>query len=449
MSSLKQLAYKGVFWTIVGYGAGQVLRLGSNLILTRLLYPELFGLMTIVNIFITGLNLFSDIGLGFSVIQNKRGDEPDFYNTIWTIQILRGLGLWVVCCVLGFPFAQLYNEPQLIWLIAIVGFSSALTSFESIHVFRLDRHMSVRRSTVFDLGVQTISLVTMVVWAYFSPTIWALVSGNLVSAIVRVIWSHRLYPEAPNRFCLEQSTINEVLSFGRWIFLSTALTFVAEQSDRILLGKVFSLEVLGIYGIALTLSDVPRSVTMALAGKVIFPAFAKLVDQPREEFKAKIWENRKLLLLPLTLGIALLAGLGDIATKILYDSRYGMASWMLPLLAVGIWPRLLCTTIDPALLALGKPQYATIGNLTRFLVTTVGIIVGSKFFGVYGAVIAVALNDIFFYAVITYGLCRERLNFLLQDAQFTLLLIAGIAAIIGVRLSIGASTPFDVFFSAG
>lgn len=84
MSSLKKLAIRGMVWTVAGYGASQILRLGSNLILTRLLFPELFGLMTLVNIFITGLHLFSDIGVGPSIIQNKRGDDPVFLNTAWT-----------------------------------------------------------------------------------------------------------------------------------------------------------------------------------------------------------------------------------------------------------------------------------------------------------------------------------------------------------------------------
>ncbi|MEY3827884.1 MAG: hypothetical protein RLZZ148_2705 [Cyanobacteriota bacterium] len=59
MSSLKQLAIRGTLWTIIGYGASQGLRLGANLILTRFLVPEAFGIMALINVFITGLNLFS------------------------------------------------------------------------------------------------------------------------------------------------------------------------------------------------------------------------------------------------------------------------------------------------------------------------------------------------------------------------------------------------------
>ena len=95
--SINKLAMRGAIWTFVGYGVGQSLRLGSNLILTRLLVPEMFGLMSLINVFILGLSLFSDIGVGPSIIQHKRGDEPEFYNTAWTLQVIRGGALWLIC----------------------------------------------------------------------------------------------------------------------------------------------------------------------------------------------------------------------------------------------------------------------------------------------------------------------------------------------------------------
>src|SRR5688572_30143338 len=88
---LRSQAIRGSIWTFAGYGASQVIRLASNLILARLLFPDVFGLMALVNVFIGGLAMFSDIGIGPAIIQNKRGNERTFLNTAWTIQIGRGL----------------------------------------------------------------------------------------------------------------------------------------------------------------------------------------------------------------------------------------------------------------------------------------------------------------------------------------------------------------------
>jgi O-antigen/teichoic acid export membrane protein len=112
MSSIKKLAIRGAVWTIASYGTSQILRFGSNLILTRLFIPDVFGLMALVYVFISGLHLFSDIGIGTSIIQNKRGDDPVFLNTAWTMQVIRGVGLWICSFLIAWPVAAFYAKPN-------------------------------------------------------------------------------------------------------------------------------------------------------------------------------------------------------------------------------------------------------------------------------------------------------------------------------------------------
>ena len=85
---------KGVGWTVGAYGVGQLVRLLTNVVLARLLAPELFGIMVIVNSLRTGVDLISDVGIGQNIVQNKNADKADFYNTAWSLQLVRGLLLW-------------------------------------------------------------------------------------------------------------------------------------------------------------------------------------------------------------------------------------------------------------------------------------------------------------------------------------------------------------------
>src|SRR5216110_1744022 len=84
--SVKQMAVRGSLWTIFGFGAAQILRLGSNLVLTRLLFPKAFGLMSLISIFMQGLTMFSDLGIGPSIVRSQRGEDDLFLHTAWTIQ---------------------------------------------------------------------------------------------------------------------------------------------------------------------------------------------------------------------------------------------------------------------------------------------------------------------------------------------------------------------------
>src|SRR5436190_24241135 len=106
--SLEKRLVRGSVWALVGHGGSQVLRLADNLVLWRLLYAEAFGLMAIVNVFMLGLLMFSDVGIGPSIIQHEHGDDPKYHHSAWTIQAVRGLALFVVAAAAAVPLAHFY-----------------------------------------------------------------------------------------------------------------------------------------------------------------------------------------------------------------------------------------------------------------------------------------------------------------------------------------------------
>src|SRR3978361_1231173 len=101
LRALERRAIVASFWSILEYGSGTGMRVVSSLVLTRLLLPSYFGEMTLVMTLVVGINLLSDIGLGPSVIQSPRGDEPLFLNTALTLQVLRGVVLWLIALAMS------------------------------------------------------------------------------------------------------------------------------------------------------------------------------------------------------------------------------------------------------------------------------------------------------------------------------------------------------------
>lgn len=437
MPSIKQLALRGTFWTVASYGISQILRFGSNLVLTRLLFPEVFGLMSLAYVFITGLHLFSDLGIHTSLIQNKRGDEPDFLNTAWTLQIIRSVGLWLCCVIIAIPAATFYKEPQLAWVLPIAGLGTLIAGFNSTGLASLTRKLAVKQVLIYELGGQIVGIGVMLIWAWFERSVWALLVGTLAASIVQLVWSHVISPDSLNRLVLEKKAVGEIFSFGKWIFLSTALTFFAMQSDRLILGKLLGLQLLGVYGIALTLAEVPKQVTLAVSGKVVFPMFSRFASLPRSEFRDKIRRGRLPILLVTAPTLAVMISFGDILITTLYDYRYANAAWMIPLLALGIWPLILTTTIEGALFAMGNPTPSTWGNFYSFLALASGIWVGFHLFGMVGAVAAVPLSNIPFYAAVSYGLRHEKIDCFDQDGYATVLLLALCAIFIAARYAFG------------
>ncbi len=446
-ATLKKQAISGTVWTIFGYGTSQTLRLGSNLILTRLLVPELFGLMALVNVFLMGLNLFSDVGIYPSIIQNPRGEEPKFLNTAWTVQVIRGFALWLGCIVIAVPVAQFYNEPRLQLLLPIVGLNSIFNGFNSTNLPILQRRMEVGKLIRFELGTQIIALIVMITWAWISPSIWALVGGNLVAAIAEMLWSHRLLKFFP-RIAWDKEVVAELTSFGKWIFISTAMTFLASEIDRLMLGKLFTLEMLSFYIIAFTFADIPRQIIGKLSFQVLYPAIVKYASLPRHTLREKSLKPRWLILIGQAIAVTLLVSFGDYIIKLLYDARYVQATWILPILALGLWPLMLSITSDKTLLAIGSPNYAAWGNLLKFIYMAIALPIGFHFYSVFGAVVVIAFNDLPFYVLTSYGLYQEKLSVLKQDLAATLILLSAIAIVVAVRYNLGFGLPIDLLGSS-
>lgn len=274
-ASLRTRAIRGTVWTAAGYGTSLVLRLGVNLVLTRLLAPPMFGLMSLVNIFIQGLQGFSDVGIGPGIVQSKRGDDPIFLNTAWTVQALRGFALGGVSALIAWPVAKLYGEATLMWLLPMAGSAAVIAGFNSTSVFTLNRHLEVARLTVLNLAGQVTGAAVMIGWALFWPSVWALVAGNVASAVVILACTHLMLPGIRNRFHWDKAAASEMMRFGRWIFVSTLLTFLALQADRLVFGKLITLHELGVYSVAAMMASLPTSVLMRLGGTVVFPAYSR------------------------------------------------------------------------------------------------------------------------------------------------------------------------------
>jgi len=442
-SSVRQLAVRGAAWTVVGFGGAQVLRFAFNLVLTRLLFPELFGLMALAFTVNAGVNLFSEFGTAAIVVSDPRGADREVLNAVWAVQIVRGFVLAAFFFLIAPPVAAFYRDPRLGWVIPCIGLTSIPAGFNATTLFVLRRHMNVKQLVVLELGAQGLSGATMIVWAWISPGIPALIAGAFVSAFVRLIWGHLLTPRIPHRMVFDRDALRLLYRFGRWLWFAAILGYLASQMDRLILGKLLTLGMLGIYGIALAISELPRSLLMALSSYVIFPAYSRWAPSPRAELQRKIARFRWPFLAVAGSVVLVLTVGGDAAIRVLYDRRYAPAGWMLPLLALGIWPSALYQTIEGALVAVGQPRYGAFANLAKIVFTAAGIPLGFAWGGVAGAVVVVALNDLPAYGPIGYGLWREKLNNFGQDLIATLVLMAVLFALLLARAALGFGFPFQ------
>lgn len=441
--NLEKHAARGTLYVVAYYVVSLSLRMVSSVVLARLFTPEYFGVITLLTTVLVGLNLFSHIGLADSVIQNPRGDDPVFLNTAWTLQVVRGAALWLLTILLAWPVARFYHEPRTLTLFPALGFACVIAGVSSPGLLSLARHLGVGKISMLELLGQIVQFVVTLAWAFIQPSLWALVGGRLASELVRMVASYFLIPDLRPRFVLDKECIRMILKFGKWILIGTGLTFLAQQSDRLILGKLVSIEALGVYGIAFALSDLPRQIILLFSSRVGFPFIAKFSQQPRADYRAILLKYRLPVLAAGGLGLILVICTGDQVVLHLYDRRYRDAAWMVGVLAAGLWHTLLYSTVSPAILALSKAHYNAAANLVFCISLFVLIPLGFHYYGMLGAVAAVAVGDLPVYFVVLYTAYREKIGTLLQDAWMTAAFLVMLASALALRFALGFGEPFQ------
>ncbi|MFM2391677.1 MAG: hypothetical protein RLZZ437_3232 [Pseudomonadota bacterium] len=429
-SGLFRRALQGGALTAGSYALAQAARLAANLILARLLFPEAFGVMALVTVFLVGLAMFSDVGIGPAISQSARGDDPDFLNTAWTINVLRGALLWALSCAVALPLAQFYAAPELAQLLPVAGLTLLIAGFNPTRIDTAQRHLALGRVTALDLLSQLIGIVAMVVLAYAMRSVWALVIGSLIGALAKLALMWVMLPGARNRFRWEGDAARALIHFGKWIFLSTACGFLLAQGDKAIFGAYLSLEELGIYNIGYFLASFPILLGGAMTGRILLPLYRDHPPGASPANAARMARLRRGISVGLV-GLLTLLALGGVAlVGMLYDARYGGAGAVVVAVACVQMVAVLGMTYDQAALAAGNARGYFLLIAAKAALQTVALIGGMVWAGLGGALLAQGVALVLAHGLIVWLARRHGA----WDARHDLVMGAVVACVVALAV---------------
>jgi O-antigen/teichoic acid export membrane protein len=402
--SLKKRIVNASAWTLGTYGVENVLRFVSSLVLSRLLFPEAFGLISASSSIMVAIALFSDLGIRAVIIQSPRGDNDDFLRSAWVFQLLRGMLLWLVliliCYIISLPVIRnalpqgsaFANELFPVVTVAL-GFGLVLSGFESTAVFLNVRQMRFRPFAVVDIVTKIVTIAVMISWAVRFRDVWALVAGNLFSGALRVILSHTAIPGPRMAWHWNKDHFREIIHFGKWITVSSIASFFASQSDIVILGMLLSGAALGVYSIARTLIGAAHGFVERINSSLALSVLGEVLRESPTGLRRKYYRFRLPIdALSATIGGVLFATAPQIVGA-LYDPRYSLAGPMLQLLAIGIviYPLQL---IRSAFTAIGETYTVAAVSIIEAVSQVSFLILGYSAYGVLGAIAGIAISDI-------------------------------------------------------
>jgi PST family polysaccharide transporter len=278
MKDLKQRTIRGGLARLCAQGANFFIRLCSLMVLARLLGPKDFGLVGMVTAFTGILTLFRDFGLSSAAIQRTHVSDEQISTLFW-INIFVGMLLGLLA-VVGAPIiAAFYHEPRLVGVTAVLALGFLFNAAGVQHSVLLQRQMRFTALAVINTVGLIAGTAVGIGGARAGYGYWALVGMTLTIPLISTVgfWLTTAWvPGKPHR----QTGIRSMLRFGGTVTLNGLVSYLANNVEKVLLGRFWGVDALGIYGRAYQLVNIPTDNLNFAAGEVAFSALSRLQDDP-------------------------------------------------------------------------------------------------------------------------------------------------------------------------
>jgi lipopolysaccharide exporter len=373
-----------LFSSTFTFGVSAVIKLGSSLVLTRLLSPEAYGIFGILLSFLFMIEMMSDVGTVPLLIRHPRGNEVQFIHTVWTVRLIRSC---VNFCLVFFGapiIAHIYQTPVLTSAFRALSFWFLLLGAESMSFALLQRDQRARISNYAELASNAVMTVFVIGVASVLKNHFALIYGALLQRTLLVIGSYFFYRNVGVGIAFDREALADQFKFARFVLPSSLLSIVLLQYDKIVLLKFFNLTILGIYGIAGNMYGMISGVIVHNAKVVLYARCSEYFRSNRATACARYYgENHRLLMVGVMLP-ALVAGFSQAIVAVLYDSRYAMVGTVLMVMGLGAIVFAFQNASENLLVASGRSNAFLVANIIRLCSVIPASFLGYYFYGFYG-----------------------------------------------------------------
>ena len=347
------------------------LRVVSTVCLTRLLAPEVYGITGVIMSVFYMITMITELGFQPYVVRHERSDEPDFISAVFTIHAIRGVLLATTGAVLAWPLSLLLDKPALALPLAICSLTFIIDGQVTLHQLRGLRDGKVQRYALIDLVGSISQTSAAIALAFLLHNVWAIVGSMFVASCVRVWIGYTLFPGSRLKFRLDREVAADMWRFSRVMAVSSMLTLLITQVDKLGLARMLPLSQFGIYVIASSLAAAPTVFAFNYASTIVYPAVAAAWRENGSIVNAyyRSWGRFFYLY---AFGGGMLIGLADLIVRLLYDPRYAAAAFYLSILAISTAFVMVTRSMESVQIASGRQRFAIEANVLRLGILVTG-----------------------------------------------------------------------------
>lgn len=273
---LKKQAVGGVMWTFAQQFSVQLINFGVQIILARLLLPEAFGLIAMLQVFISIGQMLMDGGMTSSLIRTKNPDQID-YSTVFITNFLVSLGAYLLTFIAAPFIADFYEQDILKNILRVYALTFVIRSFVAVHVAKLTKEMDFKTQMKLQVPASIIGAGVGITMAFMGFGVWSLVALNLAETIIFTIQNWIFIKWRPTLVFNKERLIYH-FNFGYKLTLSGLLDTIYRNIYRIVIGKAFTPTLVGFFNQAENMRKFPVDQLSKVLGKVTYPLFSNLND---------------------------------------------------------------------------------------------------------------------------------------------------------------------------
>lgn len=400
-ASFRKRVVHGAMWGGVQNGVIQLLNFLKVVILARLIAPAEFGVYAVAMLALAFIEAFSTTGFEDALVQHK-DEVDDLLHTAWTIQVLRGVAIFVLLLLLSSPIATFMGSSHASTIITILGASPFVRATSSLGVIKRIRNIQFRMPFVLSVAeVAGAFAASMLLTVVLSGSL-ALAWGVLFGLAVRSFTSYLLAPWRPKFEC-RRVAAKKLASYGVWISLNRMAFVILLRLDSFVVAKLLGAAELGVYQMGARISDIgSKSISSSLAS-VAFASLSRLQNDPKRMSRALAEGVGFIAFLSLPLAAFISAASTDLIA-VLLGAKWLAVGGVLALLVWSSSLRAIASTAGWAFKAAGRPSLDLQMSVLRAVVLLLTIWPLVQKFGMVGAAWSMVMSSIALLPMFLFGL---------------------------------------------
>lgn len=422
---LKEKTVVGVVWSF----CEQLLRRGISILVTlllaRFLVPEDFGLLAMMTVFIAIATALMDSGIKQAVIRKLNPDDA-YFSTAFYANIVLGIIAYILLYIASPFIADFYDEPRLTLLIRVAGSVVIINSFQVIQVALLSRDLNFKLQMKANVPAGVVSGVVAVLMAYTGFGVWSLIVQTVLNALLVVLVYWWIQPWRPSK-SFDLSYLAEMYSFGYKLFLSGVLNTISRNIYVLVIAKLFSASVAGLYFFADKIKGLVISQLASSIQAVTYPALSTLQDddQKLKEGFRKVMRVTTFLLFPAML---ILASLAQPLFEVVFPDRWIPAIPYLQIMCITgmLYPM---HSINLSILKVKDRTDLYLGLEVFKKITLFSILFISYRYGVIGILIGSGVQSVISYIPNSY-FAKQLINYSVKEQLTDVMPSLGVAVIV-------------------